>query len=186
MQRGGSINPASFLQKPQFNVHDPSLSCFMVVDAVGILHTMSKKKKKRSDCSRTQTCSWNLCVNSWKYCWLLSRTKAWDMVDLIFYLLFETTFCFMLRMNSLEQLCHLFWYLRLDFSLQSLHQLYQFCQIMRGIGELCSCFLLISVVPCYASGATLSRLRGCLGELRLLSLACLCCWSIGFCNLFSK
>lgn len=46
MQRGGSINPASFLQKPQFNVHDPSLSCFMVVDAVGICHTMSKKKKK--------------------------------------------------------------------------------------------------------------------------------------------
>lgn len=83
MQRGGSINPASFLQKPQFNVHDPSLSCFMVVNAVGICHTMSKKKK-RSDCSRTQTCSWNLCVNSWKYCWLLSRTKAWDMVDLIF------------------------------------------------------------------------------------------------------
>lgn len=46
--------------------------------------TQCNKKKKKSVCSRTQICSWNLCVNSWKYCWVLSKTKACDMVDLIF------------------------------------------------------------------------------------------------------
>lgn len=186
MQRGGSINPTSFLQclPPQTTgqcAGPISAQLFHLIDEVGILHTMSKNNKV---CSRTQICSWNLCVNSWKYCWVLSKTKACDMVDLIFICSFKPLLFHVEDGQPGTALLSLlvseasFFPTVTSPALPVLPNYEGNRRIMF--------FLLISVFPCYTSGASLRRLRGCLGELRLHSLACLCCLSIGFCNLFSK
>lgn len=145
-----------FLHKPQFNVQDPSLlSCFLVVDAVGILHTMSTKKKKKSVCSRTQICSWNLCVNCWKYCWVLSKSRACVMVDLIFICSFKPLIsCWgWTAWNSF--ICFDIWGLIFPVTAPALPVLPNY-EGNRRIKFL----LLISVFACYTSGASLRRLRG--------------------------
>lgn len=159
MQRGGSIK-TSILQSlpPQTTVQ-----CAGAISAQLLLggrcswdssYNVNKKKKK-SVCSRTQICSWNLCVNCWKYCWVLSKSTACVMVDLIFICSFKPLIsCWgWTAWNSF--ICFDIWGLIFPVTAPALPVLPNY-EGNRRIKFL----LLISVFACYTSGASLRRLRG--------------------------